>query len=349
MAGLLGDDEFGGNAGLGGIAAGMEGFLKGLQGMREYNLRKDEMDESRRFREMEMTSKLKAQDEARERQRTEDAYKQKKDDEERLVRDAKMTLEGNQSGYKYDPVTKSYVFDNDLWKRALEMRQAQAVAAASADPYGVKGMQAEKLSREQKQAMEGFKLPPDKVLQVQQGSQIPNQLKDLSSVIDSNKDLFGPVAGRAGAANPYDTQAQTIDAQMRASSQAFGRYMEGGVLRKEDEDKYRKMFPQLTDTPEVARNKLAVVNRLLTQKQNADVSALRDQGYDVRAFGLLPEGKMPEGLIKQNSQELLPDQGRIPVITPKTTLGGLSPEKEARRQELLRKAQQGNRVANGVK
>jgi len=39
--------------------------------------------------------------------------------------------------------------------------------------------------------------------------------------------------------------------------------MEGGVLRKEDEIKYRKMLPQITDTPQVARNKIKNVTEML--------------------------------------------------------------------------------------
>jgi hypothetical protein len=344
MAGLLDDDY-----GAGGIAAGMKGFLQGLQQMREYNLQKENMDENRKFREMEINSRREVEDRRMQEQAEDKKYREAKDQEDRAAREAKMSLEGNQSGYKYDPATKTYVFVQDLWNRALQMRKAQAEASFS-DPYNIKGMQAEKLKREEQQAEAGLKLPPDKVLLVQQGAQIPNQLADLDVTLKNNEKLFGPGVGRVGAANPYDTQAQTIDAQMRASAQAFGRYMEGGVLRKEDEDKYRKMFPQLTDTPEVARNKLAIVNRLLTQKQNADVSALKSQGYDVRAFGMLPEGKLPDGLINT-----LPDQGavnnrQLPVITPPTKLGGSwDDSKEARLRALEAKAAKGGRVANGSK
>ena len=121
-------------------------------------------------------------------------------------------------------------------------------------------------------------LSQDKVLRVSEGEAIPTTLADIQATLNKNKDAFGPVKGRVSSFNPYDTKAATIDAQFRAGSQQFGRFMEGGVLRKEDEDKYRKMFPQLSDTPEVAANKLAIVNRLMTQKQQADVKALGDTG-----------------------------------------------------------------------
>lgn len=124
-------------------------------------------------------------------------------------------------------------------------------------------------------------LPADKVLSVNEGNNIPRMLEDIDQTVSGNKDMFGPVAGRLASINPYNERAQSMDAQMRATSQAFGRLMEGGVLRKEDEEKYRKMFPQLSDTPQVAANKLQIVKRLMAQKQNADVNALRTSGYDV--------------------------------------------------------------------
>jgi hypothetical protein len=126
-------------------------------------------------------------------------------------------------------------------------------------------------------------LPADKVLSVSEGQRLPTMLEDIRSTISSNADSFGPIAGRIGAANPYNERTKTIDAQMRASAQSFGRFMEGGVLRKEDEAKYRQMFPNLSDTPEVAANKLTIVDRLLRQKQSADVEALRSSGYDTAA------------------------------------------------------------------
>lgn len=149
-------------------------------------------------------------------------------------------------------------------------------------------------------------LPADKVLAVQQGEQIPKQLEDIKATLANKKDLFGPIKGRLSSMNPYNQEAQTTDAQLRASSQAFGRYMEGGVLRKEDEEKYKKMFPQLSDTPEVAADKLAIVDRMLRQKQAGDVGALETAGYDTKSFarsGLIPDAPKSlgarDGLLKE--------------------------------------------------
>ena len=135
-------------------------------------------------------------------------------------------------------------------------------------------------------------LPADKVLIVSEGQRLPTMLEDIKATIGSNKDAFGPISGRLSSMNPYNERSSTMDAQLRAASQSFGRFMEGGVLRKEDEDKYRKMFPTLSDTPEVAANKLTIVDRLLKQKQAADVEALGASGYDTAAFG--KTGRAPD-------------------------------------------------------
>lgn len=163
-------------------------------------------------------------------------------------------------------------------------------------------------------------LPPDKVLLVNEGNNIPTMLQDITQTLSSNKDIMGPVVGRLGALNPYNERAQTMDSQVRAASQAFGRYMEGGVLRKEDEDKYRKMFPNLSDTPELADNKLQVVNKILVDKQKSNIKALQDQGFDTAGLDKeFAPGKVPEILKgkKAVNTDLLPTaQAGASAITP---------------------------------
>ena len=154
----------------------------------------------------------------------------------------------------------------------------------------VKRMQLEKL---QGDIGQGKRLPSDKVLSVNEGNAIPKVLEDVKSTIEQNKEVFGPIGGRLAGLNPYDERAQTMDSQLRSASQMFGRYMEGGVLRKEDEEKYRKMFPQLRDTAKVAENKLAIVDRLLKSKQKSDLEALQASGFNI---GGLDKGMPVPGL-----------------------------------------------------
>lgn len=192
-----------------------------------------------------------------------------------------------------------------------------SAAAKSAD---IRKTEAEiaKISRE---GAQGQRLPADKVLAVQEGQRLPLMLEDIKTTL-SDKEMFGPVKGLMGTLNPYDTKSKTADAQISSAAQAFGRYMEGGVLRKEDEAKYRKMFPNLTDTPEVAANKLALVERMLKQKQAGDVQALGQSGYDVSGIGQV--GAIPNmpGILAQKSGGLIPEAQASQGLKPGTVENG---------------------------
>ena len=90
---------------------------------------------------------------------------------------------------------------------------------------------------------------------------------------------------------------------MRAVSQAFGRFMEGGVLRKEDEAKYRLMFPKISDTEDAAKEKLKVVSEILKTQYAATRNALRDSGYDISGLeDISADGGAQEVLTATNNQ-----------------------------------------------
>jgi len=97
------------------------------------------------------------------------------------------------------------------------------------------------------------------------------QMNSLNTSIDQFKDVMGPVKGRIRAMIPYDVEAQAFNSNMKAIAQVVGKAMEGGVLRKEDEIKYQKMLPQITDKPEVAKRKIQnVIEMLRLQKQTKE-------------------------------------------------------------------------------
>lgn len=130
----------------------------------------------------------------------------------------------------------------------------------------------------------GRPLTPAQTNLISEGKQLQLVLDPLYKTIEDNKNAFGPISGFFGSANPYNTNAQTIDAEMRRAAQTIGKYMEGGVLRKEDEIKYRKMLPQLTDTTAVANNKLAGVKELLEGKIKSYINDYATAGFDVSQF-----------------------------------------------------------------
>lgn len=83
-------------------------------------------------------------------------------------------------------------------------------------------------------------------------------LRDLRTTLQENEQFIGPVAGLA-ALNPY-SDAQKAQAKINLVRQRVGKALEGGVLRKEDEEKYKKILSTLRDVPATA---IAKVDNLI--------------------------------------------------------------------------------------
>lgn len=174
----------------------------------------------------------------------------------------------------------------------------------------LKQYQLRDVMRKEEQAQRGKPLDRNTIKMLSEGKAIPNTLSTVEKTIEDNLQLFDPIKGTARSYNPYDKDVRIIDAQLRAAAQQFGRYMEGGVLRKEDEEKYRRMMPQLGDTPAVAKGKLKVVKEMLDRQQKQYVEDYTSQGFDVRGFDV-PESSgapamqpaTPQGLITQQVEE----------------------------------------------
>lgn len=155
-------------------------------------------------------------------------------------------------------------------------------------------------------------IPAGEVVKIGGAEASVKKLDDIRSIIDSNKKLFGPVAGRIGKVNPYATGAQTINTQIFATMQDIGTYLEGGKLSDRDfAAKYGKIIPNLSDTPEVAANKLDIVEKLVSDKQNAEVSALSQAGYKTKGIRTLKPGKLPAGLIGKSKPKTVEQGGFI--------------------------------------
>ena len=87
-------------------------------------------------------------------------------------------------------------------------------------------------------------------------------LSKLGEKMEVGKNVFGPGSGLR-ANNPYDTEAKNLQSSIVVTKQIVGKALEGGVLRAEDEKKYDKILPSLTDTYEVAQGKLRNLQELL--------------------------------------------------------------------------------------
>lgn len=105
-------------------------------------------------------------------------------------------------------------------------------------------------------------------------TQTEGALTDVANLYEaiSETNIVGPLSGRVRGANPYDLNAQSLQAEIDRVRQVVSKALEGGVLRKEDEEKYKKILPTLTDTKGLALNKL----KQLEEKLSEDLARYRE-------------------------------------------------------------------------
>lgn len=100
----------------------------------------------------------------------------------------------------------------------------------------------------------GKPLSDTAITQINQTDFALSSLSELQSKIQNNLDYIGPIKGLQ-ALNPW-SKARQIQADVDRIRQTVGKALEGGVLRKEDEEKYKKILATVTDTPQTAVYKI---------------------------------------------------------------------------------------------
>ena len=101
------------------------------------------------------------------------------------------------------------------------------------------------------------------ITQINQTQKAISELQTLKTKIQQNIQYLGPITGLQ-ALNPW-SKARQVQSDINRVKQTVGKALEGGVLRKEDEEKYKKILATLTDTPETAAYK---VDALLSSLYN---------------------------------------------------------------------------------
>lgn len=119
-------------------------------------------------------------------------------------------------------------------------------------------------------------------------------LSDIRSLYGqiSKSDKIGPVKGFS-AKNPYDTKATTLQSEIDRVRQVVGKALEGGVLRKEDEDKYKKILPTMNDTKETALEKLNQLYEKISEDLDSYVELQRDYGKGRGQENILKTQELP--------------------------------------------------------
>lgn len=101
------------------------------------------------------------------------------------------------------------------------------------------------------------------IKEVEQTKSALASLDVLETKIKENLEYVGPISGWQKL-NPW-SKARQVQADVDRVRQTVGKALEGGVLRKEDEEKYKKILATLTDTPETAIYKIQALRDTLTR------------------------------------------------------------------------------------
>ena len=225
----------------------------------------------------------------------------------------------SQSVRLQDPTTPESLNTMEAMKRSgfqvAPGTTAKQVQAFVSSPMwkGVEAREKAKLDRETELAKvsAGQKIPASNLIAQSEAQTSLKMLGTLEDSIKQSNDIQGPVAGRMASWNPYNTRAMALQGQTNATRQIIGKYLEGGVLRKEDEAKYAKILPVASDTPETALNKIGIVRNMIIAKPGSEEASLRGAGYNTRGLprpnggDLFPSANANDGPAKPDFTKLV--------------------------------------------
>jgi len=144
------------------------------------------------------------------------------------------------------------------------------------------------------------------------------------------------IMGRFGHGGAQKFQKKA--AILRLAKQVIGKGLEGGVLRKEDEEKYKFILPTETDPKSVVQSKLRMLRLVLNAKRFTHLQNYSAAGKDVAGFleqrtrvGLLPVLVVPndwdptkEGGVQPSTHFMTPQDAKELVENPPDHLRNFS-------------------------
>ena len=111
-----------------------------------------------------------------------------------------------------------------------------------------------------------------------------HELASLTGLVEGDPGLFGPFAGWFFPML-YGTQvridAKNVISRLDDVRQTVGKAKEGGVLRKEDEEKYKRILPNIQDEPEVALFKVQSILKSLKFQRDRYIGYVKQAGMYV--------------------------------------------------------------------
>ena len=134
-----------------------------------------------------------------------------------------------------------------------------------------------------------------------------NRIADLDTSMDDLATLRGEIGGtgatgvraKIGAALPdvvtemtgLGAEAKSKQATIDRVKQVVGKALEEGVLRKEDEAKYAKILPTISDPPQVVQAKLDGLEKAIKLKRERLIGSLGEAGFDVDRYSARQGGR----------------------------------------------------------
>jgi len=101
---------------------------------------------------------------------------------------------------------------------------------------------------------------------------------------------LSPITGLIRGNNPWDKEGKSSEAAITTVKQIVAKALEGGVLRKEDELKYQKMMPTMTDTQDTVDIKIKYLSDALNTGIQTMIEGYQLGGYNPYAGGEQPQG-----------------------------------------------------------
>jgi len=146
-------------------------------------------------------------------------------------------------------------------------------------------VEADKRSEEEKY---GRPLSAETTKYLIESQSLPTTLVDVFTRLKKIPKDYGVVTGKIASNNPWNAEAQLIEADIGQAAQEYGRFMEGGVLKEADIARYRKQFPALGELPEVRMGKAKLIFEKMQKKAQGLMKGFNDNKFDVRAFSNHP-------------------------------------------------------------
>lgn len=200
-----------------------------------------------------------------------------------------LELAKAEGGYKLDDQGQLMIDPTSYKAQQLEIQRQAAKKTAESAALETKSKELDiaKKSKEMSQEKKGKMIPATTAESFASSNASLKALEAANAAVQASQAPTGPLSGRLsglmGKLEIGDTgrAAKTLDAQLKLNAQSIGKYLEGGKLTDADIDRYKQMLPNLTDSPEAASEKTRLLQKLISEKQQSELEALRQSGYDV--------------------------------------------------------------------